>query len=86
MVLIIIGNLVLLNLFLAILINNFMTNRKKEQTLSETVLVYSLSRLKNSCCCRKTLHKDQKIYPEDPSKHLNISKLELSMINRPPPE
>jgi hypothetical protein len=43
--LVILGNLVLLNLFLAILINNFTQNRQQEHVLAENVLTFSLKGL-----------------------------------------
>ena len=43
--LVVLGNLVLLNLFLAILINNFTYNRQKEITIKNNVLTFSLRKL-----------------------------------------
>lgn len=63
-VLIIIGNLVLLNLFLAILINNFMTNRRKDQSISETVIAYSLSKLRFTFAVRDWLQKAVQVQPQ----------------------
>lgn len=58
------GNLVLLNLFLAILINNFTANRQKEKNLSENILSYSMAEfVKKISRCIEARKKRKKIEP-----------------------
>lgn len=56
-----IGNLILLNLFLAMLISNFMTNRQKVRVDGENILVYSFGKLKRQW---KSCHKKTRVNPK----------------------
>jgi hypothetical protein len=69
-------------MFLAMLINNFMTNRKKNQALTETILVYSLSKVKKSMACCKCFNKVKPLASEEPTLGLSAQKKEQSLIKQ----